>query len=117
MKSKLRSVIIGIIIIIFLYNLVNQIVSTLRSGDRLSEATQKLHELEIENKKLKKRLEEVKTNEFLEREARNKLGLTEEDETLIIIPDQKIEEILNPKKEDAETRLPNWQGWLRVFWH
>ena len=117
MKKKLILIIIGgLISLILVYNIINQIISTLKSGDRLSLETEKLNQLEVQNKELKQKLSEVQTLEFLEKEARDKLGYVKEDETLVIIPDEKIDEILNPKKPEEE-KLPNWQGWLKIFFH
>lgn len=117
MIKKFGLIITTIIALIFVYNLLNQITSTLKSGDRLSVETEKLHQLEIKNRQLTQKLFEVKTPEFLERQARDKLGLTKEDETLIIIPDEKIQSVMQAQIQKQEEKLPNWQGWLRLFWH
>lgn len=115
LTKKIGIVIALILLFIFVFNLINQIILTLRSGERLNIEIEKLHQLESQNKNLKKRLMEVNTKDFLEREARDKLGLAKEDEILIIIPDEKIESILQEQKPREESSLPNWQGWVRIF--
>lgn len=117
MIKKLGFVAIFIIGLIFVYNLFGQILTTLKSGDRLQDATERLHKVELENKQLQKRLEEVSSPRFIEEQARNKLGLAKEGETVIIIPQEKIDQIITSSKFQEEERLPNWQGWLRLFWH
>lgn len=108
---------VAILVVTFIaFNLINQIISTLSVSDRLSRALESVHKAEIKNKELKKKLLEIKSPEFLEEEARNKLGLAKEGETIVIIPDEKIKEVLGTT-ESAEPRLPNWLGWLRVFLH
>lgn len=104
-----------LILLIVIYNLMSQILQTLKSGGRVTQATEKLHQLEQKNLQLKKRLAEVQTTDFVEQQARDKLGLVKEGETLIIIPDEKIDLILEASKSAEIVRLPNPLGWWRVF--
>lgn len=115
MPKKFIFIIIGAVILIFAYNIIGQIFTTLQSGDRLSVATEQLHSLEVKNRELKKRLSEIKSQDFIEQQARDKLGLAKEGETLVIIPDEKINQVLGVAKQVVEPRLPNWQGWLKLF--
>ena len=57
-----------------------------------------------------------KSQDFIEQQARDKLGLAKEGETIVIIPEEKINQVLGMAKQVVEPRLPNWQGWLRLFW-
>lgn len=114
----LKRILLGLVMLVFIviaYNLTSQIFNTLKSGDRLSEATNKLTQLETENKELKKRLEKVQSQEFVEQQARDKLGLAKEGETIVIIPDEKLDQILEASREAKIVRLPNWLGWWKVF--
>lgn len=115
-----KKITIGIAILVvaaIAYNLINQIMHTLGVSERLSKAAEKVYGLEIKNKELKKKLSEIKSPQFVEEVARNKLGLAKEGETLVIIPDAKIKEILGATESATEPRLPNWLGWLKVFFH
>ncbi|MEK7617083.1 MAG: septum formation initiator family protein [Patescibacteria group bacterium] len=110
---------IGLIILVvgfISFNLIKQITDTLNVSERLNQAADRVFISEVKNKELKKRLSEIKSPEFVEEIARNKLGLGKEGETLVIIPDKKIKEILGVTSS-SEPRLPNWLGWLRVFLH
>lgn len=104
-----------LIILIITYNLLGQIFSTLKSGERLQKASERLHQLELKNRELKIRLEEVGSTDFIEREARDRLGLAKEGETVVIIPDEKIDQLLGSQKEEEQKRLPNPLGWWKVF--
>lgn len=107
-----------IIVLIIAYNLIWQIVATLKSGDRLQTATDELYSLEQRNRELKKRLTEVKSEDFVEQQARDKLGLGKGEETVVVIPDEKINSVLGTTQEQKqEVKLPNWQGWLKLFWN
>ncbi len=104
-----------LVIILVSYNLIGQIFDALKVGDRLEESAERLHTLEIKNQELKKKLLEVKSPEFIEKQARDKLGLAKEGETIVVIPQEKIDAILGASKKLEELRLPNWQGWLKLF--
>lgn len=112
-----KQITLGIVILFVIfavYNLLNQITDTLNASDRLSKIAEDVYRAEVKNKELKKKLSEIKSPQFIEEQARNKLGLAKEGETVVIIPDEKIKQILGAT-EAAQPRLPNWLGWLRVF--
>lgn len=114
MFRKLGLIIVTILVLVIVYNLISRIIDAVKSGERLSQSAQQLDKLETENKELKKRLEEVKSQIFIEEQARNKLGFSKKGETVVIIPDEKIKQILGAS-QSSQLRLPNWQGWLKLF--
>lgn len=113
-----KALTLGIILvsIVIAYNLLTQIFNALKSEERLSDATQSLYNLEVKNKQLKQKLEKISSNEFIEEQARNKLGLGKKGETVVIIPDERLNQILGASESAQEKRLPNWLGWFRLFW-
>ncbi len=110
-----RLIIVILVVLILSYNILAQTFNTLKSESRLAEATNELNRLQRQNQELKKRLTEVKSPEFIEQQARDKLGLAKSGETVVIIPDKEIEKVLGVNTEVEEVKLPNWQGWLRLF--
>ena len=114
MAKKFVIVVIILLSLLVGYNLVSQIIEAAKSGDRLSAAADIVYKLEIKNKELKKKLEDIQSPQFMEQEARNKLGLGKSGETVVIIPDEKIKQVLGAT-ESAQIRLPNWLGWWRLF--
>lgn len=115
MLKKIGMVLAIIVAVFIIYSLINQILDALKSGERLSTEAESLYKLEAKNKELKKKLARIKSLEFIEKEARNKLGLGKPGETVIIIPDEKIKEILQASASAKEARLPNPLGWWKVF--
>lgn len=114
-----KKIVIGIIILIVLfvaYKLFSQILYALKSEDRLTQAAEMVYNLEIQNKQLQQKLAEIKSPEFIESQARNKLGLSKSGETIVIIPDDKLKLVLGIS-QSVQLRLPNWLGWLKVFLH
>lgn len=113
----IRKVILGLIILVILfvvYSLINQIIEATRSGERLSEAADVVYKLETKNKQLKKKLSQIQSPQFLEEAIRNKLGMSKKGETVVVIPEEKLKLVMGASQA-AELRLPNWLGWLKVF--
>lgn len=106
----------GLVLIVF-YNLITQISDSLRSSERLAAQAETVNKLELESRLLKEKLNNTESPEFIEEQARNKLGLSKSGETIVIIPDEKLKQVLIASESAEEVRLPNWQGWLKVFWH
>lgn len=113
----IKKIVLGTVILIVLviaYKLITQIIGTTKSGERLSQAADAVYKLEVKNRELKEKLSQIQSPQFLEEEARNKLGLSKKGETLIIIPEDKLKLVLGASTS-AQIRLPNWLGWLKVF--
>ncbi len=114
MKKKITFFIIFAIFLFISYNLVSRIYSALKAGDRLKEAQMSLTQVQIKNQKLKEELKSAASADFIEQQARDKLNFAREGETVVVIPQSKIEQVLRVAKQ-VEERLPNWLGWLKVF--
>lgn len=117
MIKKIALGAIFLVSLIIAYNLINQIINTTKSGDRLSQAADTVYKLELKNKELKKKLTQIQSPDFIEQQARDKLGLSKKGETVVIIPEETLKLVLGASESAQEIRLPNWLGWLRVFWH
>lgn len=114
-----KRIALGAVILVGLvvaYNLITQIMEATKSGERWSQAAETVYKLEAKNKELKKKLTQIKSPQFIEEIARNKLGLGKPGETVVIIPEDKLKLILGASSS-AKVRFPNWLGWLKVFWH
>ncbi len=114
MIKKVALALIILVILVIAYNLINQIREATQSGERLSQAADVVYKLEIKNKKLKEELTAIQSLEYLEEIARNKLGLSKKGETIVVIPEDKLKMVLGAS-QSAQIKLPNWLGWLKVF--
>lgn len=116
----IKKIVLGLIVLVILviaYNLIIQIMEATKSGERLSQAAEVVYRLEIKNKQLKKKLSQIRAPEFIEEEIRNKLGLAKKGETVVVIPEEKLKLVLGASSSAQNIRLPNWLGWLRVFFN
>ncbi|MDD3679386.1 MAG: septum formation initiator family protein [Candidatus Shapirobacteria bacterium] len=73
---------------------------------------QSLEQLKADNQRLKARLDYIKTEDFLEQEARDSLGLTKE-ESILILPSNFV---FDGKEEDQNNAgLSCWRQWWDLF--
>lgn len=115
MLKKLSFYLILAVSTFLIYSFSRQIYDSLKASSRLDEAADKLAMVQKQNSDLKKKLREVESLQFIESQARDKLIQAKSNETIIIIPPQEIDKILGLDKKGNEPKLPNWQGWLRLF--
>lgn len=110
MLKKLIIISVLIITVIIIKNLYVSI-KNLSNNSRIVDNLQKqLEAQKKENNFLQQKLSYVKSNEFVEKEARDKLGLVKNNEYIVIAPEQ------DAKKEEVEkTEDPNWKKWLKLF--
>jgi len=96
--------------------LLRQVISSLQGSTRIDQELSELYDLQKRNGELKMKLKEVQGLEFMERVARDGLGLSRSGETVFVISQEMINEIVKGWEEKKEVKLPNWQGWLKLFW-
>lgn len=82
-----------------------------RAGDRVTEAKQALVEAQAENQQLQARLAEVQSDEYVEKEAREKLGYGREGEVILLLPKGEQAGL----KEVREEKKPNWEQWWEAY--
>ena len=80
-----------------------------QKAERVKEAQKKMVEAEKRNEELRQKLEFSQSPEFVEREARDKLGLVKPGETVVIIPP------FEASQAAVVENLPNWKKWLKLF--
>lgn len=93
-------------------------IKRIKIGDSVIEKTKvKINKVEEENKKLEEQLKIVKSEEYLEKQLRNKMGLAKEGEIVLVLPEADIVRKLSPQIPEEEEIKPksNWQKWLEMF--
>jgi len=85
--------------------------------NEVAKEKERIEKLKAENEELQRKIEETQSDEFIERQIRDKLGLTKEGEIVVVLPDEEILRSLAPKIENEEDTLPdpNWKKWLKLF--
>ncbi len=106
------TIIIGVSIV---FALTKQIISALESGKRLDQAVDKVTQLQSENRKLKQNLEKAEDIDTIEETLRDDLNMGLPNETIVVVPEELIQRTLESQKPPPEVKIPNWQGWLKLF--
>ncbi len=108
-------IILGLILAI---SLIKSTLKILGSNEKITQASDEVRELEKENEILEKEFKGVQNVQFIEKEARDKLGLAKESEFVLILPDEETLRSLSPKMQEKMRELPssNWEKWLKLFW-
>src|SRR3990172_12005353 len=103
-----------IIFILFLstVTLVGNVWSSYKKIKSLDNVRQKEQALRAETKELKNKLKDAESKSFIEKESRNKLGLSKKGESIYIVEQKPTKEA----PEEGETQnIPNWRKWVNVF--
>ncbi|KKS32986.1 MAG: Septum formation initiator [Candidatus Amesbacteria bacterium GW2011_GWA2_42_12] len=89
------------------------VVRLWKTGGLVDEAKKEVSDLKKENSSLQEKLVYVNSPEFVEKEARDKLGYGREGEVILVLSDQNANlksQISNPK-----TEVPNWKRWWDLY--
>lgn len=82
--KSIKNIIIVILIVGFVYSFIRQEITMKRIQEELTTATQTLNDVNDKNIKLQSELEEAKTqNEYLEKLARERLGMVKPGESVV----------------------------------
>jgi len=120
LKSKLRKLsgyLLLFLAIIAAISLARSIIKIKQVNSKIIEKEEDVKKLSEENEELKRRLAIAKSSEFLEKQLRDKLGMSREGEIVLILPDDEILRKLAPKHVEEEETLPdpNWKKWAHLF--
>jgi len=100
-----------IVCLIVINGLVRSIFDLWSKQDVVVRARQELDREKQKNEELKVQLGYVKSNEFVEEEARNRLFLVKPGESDVIIP----QNLIKKKEVKPPPPPPVWQQWVNLF--
>jgi len=106
------------LILVFSISLIRSVTKILEAKRRIKEEAAKVEKLKVENEEVKKKIEAVKTQEYLEKQMRDKLGLAKEGEIAVILLDEETLRKLAPQEIEEKETLPDptWKKWLKLFY-
>lgn len=108
----------SLVVFVILASSLVKSVKRIRIGDDVIEKTKvKIEKTEEENKKLSEQLQITQSEEFMEKQLRDKMGLAKEGEILLVLPEASIVKKLSPQIPDEEETKPktNLQKWMELF--
>jgi cell division protein FtsB len=90
------------------------VVRLYKAGDRVVEAQKELEGVQQRNEELKRKLALVKTPEYMERLAREKLGYGKDGEVVVVIEPSELSSKSEIRSSKSELE-PNWRKWRRLY--
>ena len=93
-------------------------IRRIKEGNAVIEKTKvRLEKINEENNKLSNQLQITQSDEFVEKQLRDKLGLAKEGEIILILPEPDIVRKLAPVVPEEETIKPktNLGKWIELF--
>ena len=119
-KDKLQRYLNYILIfisILLMVSLARNIIRINNVNQSIKEEEEKVEEIRQENEELKAKLQILRSDEYKERQLRDKLGLAKEGELIVVLPDEEVLRNLAPKHFEEEESLPdpNWKKWMHLF--
>ncbi len=108
-----------VFIFMIFYTLYKNISRLEKAKSRVERVQQDVDKLKVENQKLEDKIKYAESEEYVEKQIRDKLGRAKEGEIVLILPDPEIVKKYAPKLEDTTATEPtkkNWEKWLELFW-
>jgi cell division protein FtsB len=105
------------LIVLLIVSLGRNITKTIDVQKRIEKKQKEIEKLEDRNVELKQELEILTSNEYAEKQLRDKLGLAKEGEYVVILPEEDILRKLVPEKKEEQESLPDpiWKKWFDLF--
>ena len=122
MKKNIVNIIgllLSLVLFMVLFTSLLRNLKRINEGKRLIQKSEaKLLAAKQENEKLWDQLEIIQSEEYVEKQLRNKLGLVKEGEIVIVLPEADIVKKLAPivPEEEEIKPKPNYLKWLEMFY-
>lgn len=111
-RSKIVTWLLLLMIVMLSINVARSWVKISQRAEVIKLIQDKLQQVKEQKENLKRKLAEVESQEYIEREARNKLNKGKEGEIVLILP--SISPFIEPTPTPIDTSA-NWQKWVRLF--
>jgi len=91
----------------------NNIIRLSKAGGRVKSAQEEIDRLRAEKQEIERKLTESRTEDYVERIAREKLGLGKPGEVVVVLDDSKIPNQSFDSAQDGQP--PNWKLWRKLY--
>lgn len=117
LAKKIIGYLIWPIFIIVLISTVRNIVRVGRIRGDVEKERMRLAKMAEENASLEAKIAQIQSPDFVEKQIRDKLGLSKEGEAIVVLPDEETLRKLAPPDSEAGDALPdpNWRKWMKLF--
>lgn len=105
--------VLGVISLILCVGLMRSLYAQIFKKDAVAERQSKIANEQLRNKELKQKLEEATSSAFIEKLAREKLGMVREGDTVVLIDTSRV--LNNTQISPDAKRKSNWSLWWGLF--
>lgn len=109
--KRIISIVAIILILLTIKNIISSINRLRDTAEVAKRQEEQLRHQQQTHAFLQEQLKYVQTDEFVEQEARNKLGLVKQDEYVVLAPPPTK----NSENEEDRSDDPNWKKWIQLF--
>lgn len=115
--NKITAYAIWALIIILSFSLIKNISAASQIKSDIAGEEAKIKKMQEDNDKLAAEIAETQSQNFIEKQIRDKLGLVREGEAIVVLPDEETLKKLAPQIPEEKDSLPdpNWKKWLKLF--
>lgn len=117
LTKKLIRFVFVFLCFLLLLSVARNILRMKKVNRQLANEREAIEKIKKENEEFKKKLSEIQSQEYIEKELRDKLGLAKEGEIVVVLPDAETLRNLVPDFEEEAESLPDpiWKKWLKLF--
>ena len=112
LNASMARLLLGVFSLILCVGLVRSLYSQLFKEDAVEQRKQGILKETMRNAELKRKLEEATSSAYIEKLAREKLGLVREGDTVVLLD---MSGLRGKNQLNKETTLTNWEAWVRLF--
>jgi len=115
--NKISHYALLIVVLLLGFTLVKNILKNVEIKKRIATERARVEKLKQDNADLTQKLTEIQSQEYIEKQLRDKLGLAKEGEIVVVLPDTTTLEKLAPEVPIEQETLPdpNWKKWIHLF--
>lgn len=110
-EKRLLGLSIVVICLYLIMTSVRALVGLWQAGDKITVRERALVTLERENRSLLAEQAKASSSGFVEKMARDKLGLSKPGEEVIVVP----EELVAERSVASVAAVPNWKKWVKLW--
>jgi len=107
-------------VVVIAISLTKEVIRKIEIRREISSLESEITELEQHNTELNAMMAYFNSSTFQEKEARSKLNLVEPGETVVVLPNQAVDDTVSMAEANAVSinqALPNYQKWFVYFFN
>jgi len=113
-KFKLFRYIFLLFLILLFFSVLDSIKKVRNAKRQVDQAQERLENLLKEQQSLREEISKIETQEFIEKQLRDRLGLVREGEIVIVLPDPQVVKKFAPRYDSGSSS--NLESSKRSFW-